>query len=362
MREPACLIYPGNFVKYSVASISKNTNHGFCVIIITQINKVPGSRGLDRLAPHSTLRQFWCEETPMVTNTHPTLPEFDYIHPATLAEASEFLALHGAEARPFLGGTDIFVRMRDSVITPRYLVDVKNLDGTNELLFDPLLGLTVGAAVCMNRLIASPDVQRFYPLLAEACRSVASHQLRTRATVVGNICNASPAGDTIGACLALDGLLNIYGKGGRRQEPLSTFFLGPGKTMLRPGDIVTSIQFPLPPQGCAGVYLKLGRNRLSDLSIVGVTVLAAPDSSLPSGCRFRIVLASVAAVPLVAAQAEEYLAGRPVTPESILEAAHLASEACSPIDDIRGSARYRKIMVKNLTAKALNAAWKKLHP
>ncbi len=296
----------------------------------------------------------------MVANTHPTLPEFEYIQPKSLAEASEFLAAHNTDARPFLGGTDILVRLRDSVISPRYLVDVKHLDGTNELRFDPQSGLTVGAAVCMNRVIASPDVQRFYPLLAEACRSVASYQLRTRATVVGNICNASPAGDTIGACLALDGVLNVYGPGGSRQEPLSSFFLGPGKTTLKPGDIVTSINFPLPPQGCAGVYLKLGRNRMSDLSIVGVTVLAAPDSSLPSGCRFRIVLASVAPVPLVVAGAGDYLAGLPVTAESILEAARLASEACSPIDDIRGSARYRKIMVKNLTAKALNAAWKKL--
>ena len=298
----------------------------------------------------------------MVTDTHPTLPEFEYLQPKTLAEASEFLASHGAEARPFLGGTDILVRLRDSVISPRYLVDVKHLDGTNELRFDPQSGLTVGAAVCMNRVIASPDVQRTYPLLAEACRSVASYQLRTRATIVGNICNASPAGDSIGACLVLDGVLNVYGKGGLRQEALSTFFLGPGKTVLKPGDIATSINFPPPPQGCAGVYLKLGRNRLSDLSIVGVTVLAAPDSNLPSGYRFRIVLASVAPVPLVAVPAEEYLAGCPVTAESILEASRLASEACSPIDDIRGSARYRKIMVKNLTAKALNAVWKKLHP
>ncbi|HWQ04075.1 MAG TPA: xanthine dehydrogenase family protein subunit M [Longilinea sp.] len=297
----------------------------------------------------------------MVTNTHPTLPEFEYIQPKTLAEASEFLAMHATEARPFLGGTDIFVRMRDGFLTPKYLVDVKNLDGTNELRFDPQSGLTVGAAVCMNRVVASPDVQRIYPVLAEACRSVASYQLRTRATVVGNICNASPAGDTIGACLVLDGVLNIYGKGGLRQEALSTFFLGPGKTTLKPGEIVTSINFPLPPQGCAGVYLKLGRNRLSDLSIVGVTVLAAPDSSLPSGYRIRIVLASVAPVPLVAKHAEEYLAARPVSTESLLEAVRLASEACSPIDDIRGSARYRKMMVKNLTAKALNAAWKKLH-
>lgn len=296
----------------------------------------------------------------MVIDTHPTLPEFDYIRPGSLSEASAFLVEHTGEARPFLGGTDLFVRMRDGAVTPRYLVDVKHLDGTDLLRFDPQEGLTIGAAVSMNRVIYSADVQRVYPLLAEACRSVASHQLRTRATIAGNICNASPAGDTLGACLALDGVLSVHGPGGPRQEPLSTFFRGPGKTALQPGDIVTAIHFPLPPAGCTGVYLKLGRNRLSDLSIVGVTVLAAPDASLPSGCRFRIVLASVAPVPLVAAQAEAWLAERPVTPDSLREAALLAGDACTPIDDIRGSARYRKAMVKNLTEKALTAAWKKL--
>ena len=179
----------------------------------------------------------------MEYNTHPGLPEFEYILPQTLAEASEFLARNPEEARPFLGGTDVFVRMRDG-FTPRFLVDVKNLDGTNDLRFDPQTGLTLGAAVNMNRVIASPAVQEVYPLLVEACQSVASYQLRTRATVVGNLCNASPAGDTNGACLALDGVLHIHGPGGPRQEPLATFFLGPGKTTLKPGDIVTAISFP----------------------------------------------------------------------------------------------------------------------
>lgn len=296
----------------------------------------------------------------MVTNTHPTLPEFEYVRPETLAEASEFLAQHANDARPFLGGTDIFVRMRDGFLKPKLLVDVKNLNGTNDLRFDPHTGLILGAAVNMNRVIAAPDVQKYYPLLAEACRSVASYQLRTRATVVGNLCNASPAGDTIGACLALGGVLHIHGTGGARQEPLAGFFLGPGKTTLKAGDIVTAVSFPLSPKGCAGTYLKLGRNKLSDLSIVGVTVLGSPDLKLPSGFRFRIVLASVAPVPLVAAEAEIYLAERAITPESIHQAALLACEMSSPIDDIRGSARYRKLMVRNLTEIALTAVWKKL--
>src|SRR5512137_1927121 len=105
----------------------------------------------------------------MINSTHPTLPEFDYIRPSSLVEASQFLADHLDEARPFLGGTDVFVRMRDGFLKPRFLVDVKHLDGTNSLHFDPEMGLTIGAAVNMNQIIASPEVQENYPVLAEAC-------------------------------------------------------------------------------------------------------------------------------------------------------------------------------------------------
>ena len=292
---------------------------------------------------------------------HPALPEFDYIRPATLAEASQFLAQHPGEARPFLGGTDVFVRMRDGFLTPKYLVDVKNLDGTKDLRFDPKTGLTIGAAVNMNQVAASPDVQAHYSLLAQACRSVASYQLRTRATIVGNICNASPAGDTIGACLLLDGVLHIHGVGGVRQEPLAKFFLGPGKTTLKPGDIVTALHLPLPPEGSQGAYLKLGRNKLSDLSIVGVTVFGCPDGSVKSGYRFRVALASVAPTPLETPQVQAYLAENAITPETLREAARLAAAACSPIDDVRGGARYRKAMVRNLTRKGLEQVWGKLN-
>lgn len=296
----------------------------------------------------------------MTLDTHPALPEFEYIRPATLAEASDFLSRHPDTARPFLGGTDVFVRMRDGFIKPEFLVDVKNLDGTNELRFDPQTGLTIGAAVNMNRVAASPDIQEHYPLLAEACRSVASYQLRTRATIVGNICNASPAGDTIGACLVFGGILHVHGVDGLRQEPLSAFFKGPGKTPLKPGDIVTAVHLPPAPQGCVGKYVKLGRNKLSDLSIVAVTALGYKDSTCSSGYRFRLALTSVAPVPLMPLEVETYLANNPITPDAIHEAARLAYQACTPIDDVRGSARYRKQMVRNLSVKALTEVWKNL--
>ncbi len=296
----------------------------------------------------------------MALDTHPTLPEFDYIRPETLVEASDFLIRHAAEARPFLGGTDVFVRMRDGFLSPKYLVDVKSLPGMNDLHFEPQTGLTIEAAVDMNRVIACPPVREHYPLLAEACRSVASYQLRTRATIVGNICNASPAGDTIGASLVYKGVLHIHGTAGLRQESLASFFLGPGKTTLKAGDVAVALCLPPPPAGSQGAYYKLGRNKLSDLSIVGVTVLGYPDPDARSGYRFRLALASVAPVPLVVHEAGAYLADTPLAPESIREAARLACEACAPIDDVRGSARYRKQMVKNLTARALDDVWQKL--
>ena len=290
-------------------------------------------------------------------NPHPGLPEFDYIKPETLAEASQLLFERAGEARPLLGGTDIFVRMRDGIWKDKYLVDIKGLDGMNDISFDPTTGMTIGAAVNMNQVSASPQVRKHYPVLAEAVSSVASYQLRTRATIVGNICNASPAGDTIGACLLLDGVLNVHGVDGERQVRLRDFFTGPGTTVLKSGDIVTSIQFPVPLPGMAGKYLKLGRNKASDLAIVGVTVVGYPDHDAPSGCRLKLALASVAPVPLVVRKVEAFLFEMPINEEILRQAAQIAMDACTPIDDLRASARYRKMMVRNLSFMALKEVW-----
>ncbi len=295
----------------------------------------------------------------MIT-AHPGLPKFDYVRPASLPEAIRLLAEYPGEAAPFLGGTDLFVRMRDGAWNGKYLVDVKGLEGMNEISYDPASLLTIGASVNMNRVITCQEVRQCYPLLAEAAQTVASYQLRTRATIVGNICNASPAGDTIGACLVLGGVLSVHGVDGFRQEPLSGFFRGPGKTVLRPGDIVTAIRFPNPPRGYASRYIKLGRNTLGDLAIVGVTVLGYPDAAARSGYHFRIALASVAPVPLVPKEAEAILSDRPIDEAHIAEAANAAMEACTPIDDLRGTARYRRLMVRNLTRKAVTEVWAKI--
>ena len=168
----------------------------------------------------------------------------------------------------------------------------------------------------MNRVMACPDVQAHYRLLAEACRSVASYQLRTRATIVGNICNASPPA-TRSAPAWLDGVLNVHGVDGFREVSLAGFFLGPGKTVLKPGDIVTALRFPLPSERQRrGLISSSGRNTWSDLSIVGVTALGYPAAGDPSGYRFRLALASVAPVPLAVTAAQEYLAENAPGPET----------------------------------------------
>jgi carbon-monoxide dehydrogenase medium subunit len=296
----------------------------------------------------------------MSIDAHPGLPEFDYIKPTTLKEASDFLIAHTGEARPLMGGTDIFVRMRSGGWNDKYLVDVKGLEGMNDLSYDPSKGLSIGAAVNMNRVIASREVQDNYDLLLQAASSVASYQLRTRATIVGNICNASPAGDTIGACMLLGGVLHVHGDDGIRQEPIKSFFKGPGETLLRAGDIATSIHFPVPEKGAIGTYIKLGRNKASDLSIVGVTALGYPDENVPSGYRIRLALASVAPLPLVVDQVEAILTETSIDEDRLLLAAEAAMHACTPIDDVRASARYRKVMTRNLSFNALKVVWKEL--
>ncbi|MBI5960317.1 MAG: xanthine dehydrogenase family protein subunit M [Chloroflexi bacterium] len=290
----------------------------------------------------------------------PGLPPFDYLCPDDPDEVVALLLQHGRSARLLMGGTDLFVQMRDGALAPRVVIDVKRLPGMRELSFDPADGLHVGAAVNMNALAAAPAVQQFYPLLAQAVASVASYQLRTRATMGGNLCNGSPAADTAPAALVLDAQCVVWGPDGERTIPANNFFLGVRKTALQPGEFLTRMEFPVPPTGYAGRYIKLGRNAGGDLAIVGVAVLGYPETSAASGYRFRFALASVAPTPIRVPEAEALLAEQPITSGLLSQAALAAEDAATPINDLRGSARYRKAMVRNLTRRALDDVWNQL--
>ena len=293
-------------------------------------------------------------------NPFPVLPEFEYIRPKTAEEAIQFLQSHPEQARPFLGGTDCLVALRNRRISPNFLVDLKYLDGFQDVIFHPHDGLTIAAAVSMNEMIASEPVKMTYPLIAAAAREVGGYQLRSRATLIGNICNASPCGDTIAPCLVYRGMLAALGPDGKRCIALKDFFLGPGKTILQPDEIVCSIRFPLPPAGSRGKYLSIVRNALGDLAIAAVTILAFPDASQPSGYCFRIALTAVAPTVIFAEEAQRLLSQTPLNEKTLEQAALLAGQCCSPIDDIRASAHYRREMVRVLTGRALQQVWNAL--
>lgn len=290
----------------------------------------------------------------------PGLPAFDYLRPTTREQVLDLLAKYGPEARLMMGGTDLLVRMRDGVISPKVVVDVKDVPGMRHVLYDPHCGLTVGAAVTLNEVVRNRYVRAHYPLLAEAARSVAYYQVRNRATLGGNLCNASPAADTAPAALVLEGRIVLCGAAGEREVPANEFFVGPGKSAREPEEFVVAVRFPIPPQGSKGTYLKLGRNKAGDLALVGVAALGFRSDSAASGYVFRLALASVAPVPLRAYEAERVLAEQSPEEQAFLAAARKAVEAVAPIDDVRASAAYRREMVHNLTLRALEHVWQQL--
>ena len=296
----------------------------------------------------------------------PGLPSFDYVKASTPEEVIRLLDQHGNTAKLLMGGTDLFPALRDGIFRPQVVIDVKQLPGMHDICFDTIEGLTIGAAVTMNELARHPDVRLHYPLLAEAASTVASYQIRNRATVGGNLCNASPCADTSPAMLVLEAELILYGPDGQRSVLAGEFFLGPGQTVLQTVELLLAIRFPrLPADGwhSAARYLKLGRCKSGDLALVGVAVLGLmPNSGYEgnSGCEFRIGLGSVAPTPLRASEAERLLASGPPSREAFAHAAEKAMDAASPITDVRGSAAYQKAMVQTLTFRGLADVWEQL--
>lgn len=273
---------------------------------------------------------------------------FDYILPRDHAEASALLLASNGATRPLQGGTDFLIRARGGFIKPARVVDLKRLPGMQEIGLSAEGWLMIGAACTMNQVATHPLAQAGYDLLVQACNSVASYQLRNRATIGGNCCNASPAADAAPALYCLDAVAETYGPAGQRRIPIADFFVGPGRTALQPGEFLTSIHLPPAPQGARGVFKKLGRTRIGDISLVSVAVWI--DFGL--AINVRITLGAVGPTPLRAPDAEAALA-QDVSPAGVRRAAALAAAAARPIDDIRASAAYRRAMVEVLTRRGI---------
>lgn len=282
----------------------------------------------------------------------PGLPAFDYECPDTYEGVYHALTNGTDGSVPLSGGTDLFVQMRDGVKTPNVLVDVKSLPdiyGVEEV--DG--GLRIGAATQLNVIGEHALVKKHFPILSQAIETIASYQLRNRATLGGNLCNASPAADTAPTMLVLEATMVIAGPDGERELPVTKWFHGPGAHDLKKGEILKAVFLPFQPEGTTGTYQKLGRNASGDLAIVGVAGLAIPDKKQASGKEVRLALASVAPTPIRVPKAEKLLNEKGMTKETIKEAAELAMDAAKPIDDTRASAAYRNAMVRSYTMKVL---------
>lgn len=277
---------------------------------------------------------------------------FDYVVPRDHAEASALLAAGNGAARAYQGGTDLLIRIRGGFLQPERVVDLKGLAGMREIRAGEDGWCVIGAACTMNQVAADLRVRKRYDLLAQACNAVASYQLRNRATVGGNCCNASPAADTAPALYCLDAQAEVYGNAGLRRIPIDSFFIGPGKNALQADEFLTSLHLPPSPPGAVGVFNKLGRTKTGDISIVSVAVYAWPAEN---GRReWRIVLGAVGPRPLRAPEAEGILSAD-TSSGAVEAAAAAASEAARPIDDIRASARYRRAMVAVMARRGIEA-------
>ncbi|TPQ36059.1 MULTISPECIES: FAD binding domain-containing protein [Cupriavidus] len=282
---------------------------------------------------------------------------FEYFEPATLADASAMLHRAGGKATVLAGGTDLLVQIKESVRKPEQVINIKKIPGMDVLTFDPVNGLRIGALVTTRQLETCGFVQRHYAGLAKAVTDFASIQVRHRATVVGNVCRASPSADSIAPLVADRASVHLYGLSGSREMRVEDFITDVGKTAIAPDEIVTRITVPAPRAHTGKVYLKHGRRVQMELATVGVAVSLTIEEGRCTDAN--IVLAAVGPTPVRAEHAEALLRDRHLTDALILQAAHAATRDARPISDVRASEAYRRQMVSVLTRRALEEAHKR---
>lgn len=263
---------------------------------------------------------------------------FSYRSPTRRGELLTLLAEHGAQARVLAGGTDLLGDLRSGLTLPAVMVDVKSVEGYADLTWSAEEGLIIRPAVTINDILLDPTVQEYYPLLVSCARDLASHQIRNRATVIGNVANASPCADMSPALLCLGARAVISSKDGSREVPFTEFFTGAKRTVLSPGELVEQIVLPPESADARGSYSKLKRIKGHDLGIVGVAA-SNKDGAL------RLGISSCAATPLLVDGLS------PQDPSDEVVAA--ARAAISPISDVRCTAEYRAHMVGVYVRRAL---------
>lgn len=275
---------------------------------------------------------------------------FQYVRPQTVAETLALLGEYGSDAKLLTGGTDLLVGLRAGKFSPKIVIDLKRVTDLEAGISTTGSTLQIGALAVLADVIEDKRIQQYFPALVEAAKTVGSVQIRNRATLTGNICNASPAADTAPALLVYEANVNLVGLEHRRQIPLTEFFVEPGKTALQRGEIVSSIELPLPQQPVGAAFVRLTRRRGVDLATINVCcrVDASGETRFAFGAvgprPFMVVDDSGTLASSTASEADK---------EQVLR--QLAAQA-SPISDVRGSREYRQAMLLVFSKRALQTA------
>jgi CO/xanthine dehydrogenase FAD-binding subunit len=280
------------------------------------------------------------------------LRKFEFMNPSSLMEAVHLLEGHKGKSKLIAGGTDLIVQMKEKRVAPEVLI---NLGEVSELKRIERNGdvLRIGSMVTHSTLESSSHLTGTLGILASAAGKVGSPQIRSRGTIGGNICHASPSADTTPALLVLDAEVCLVSPRGERRLPLESFFTGPGLTVLEKDEMLKEVVMREPSQHSSAVYLKLGRRKSMDLALVSIALHLTQDSKTGVCKRARIALGSVSPTPVRAKETEKILEGNVLDETAMQEARKRVQTECLPITDIRASAAYRKEMVGVLMERAL---------
>jgi len=287
------------------------------------------------------------------------MENFDYLAPRSLAEAYSALG-NGRTSLMLAGGTDVIVQLREGRKRCDQLIDLKHIPELMALRVASDGSLEIGAAVPCAVVYENAEVARRFPAIVDSAQIIGGIQIQSRASLGGNLCNASPAADSSPALIVLGARLVIGSASGTREIPVEQLFSGPGKNSLQPGEILLQIKVPAPGPNSGAFYHRFIPRNEMDIAVASAGVRLTLDASGRRIESARVALGAVAATPLLVPAAGEALAGKPATEESFKLAGAAASAAATPITDMRGSAAQRKHLVSVLTVRALNGALQRI--
>ena len=281
----------------------------------------------------------------------------EIFQPASIKEASTILKENGPGGRFLAGGTDLVIAIKEKGLVPKYVVDLKRIPNLSAIREEADGSLTIGALTTMREVETSPLIRKRFSFLAQSAAEVGSIQIRNRATIGGNMANATPSADVAPSLLVLEAKARIASANGERVLNLEEFFRGPGQTIMLPEEILTAILIPPLHPRLVGEYIKFSPREMMDLAYVGVAVALALNGKERRCESVRIALGAVSPTPMRARKAEAVIEKQILTEELAEKAGQEAARESKPISDVRSSAEYRRAMVGAMTQRALlNAA------